>query len=80
MDGQGESYGPKRLGGEVDEGMFHERGRWVVGHGTEDYRIVEIKNSGFNRTAKQENDWYDHTSTNAHDPIRTPQLSVLGRE
>ena len=22
----------------------------------------------------------DHTSTNAPDPIRTPQLSVLGRE
>ena len=23
---------------------------------------------------------FDHTSTNAPDPIRTPQLSVLGRE
>ncbi|KAH0729749.1 hypothetical protein KY289_000941 [Solanum tuberosum] len=26
------------------------------------------------------NDGCDHTSTNAPDPIRTPKLSVLGRE
>ena len=25
-------------------------------------------------------DWCDHTNTNAPDPIRTPQLSVFGRD
>ena len=51
-----------------------------MGHGTADNRIVAIRNSGFKRTTTQEHDWCDHTSTNAPDPIRTPQLSVLGRE
>ena len=50
------------------------------GHGTGDNRIVAIRNGGFKRTATQEHDGCDHTSTNAPDPIRTPQLSVLGRE
>ena len=39
-----------------------------------------IRNDGFKGTATQENDKCDHTSTNALDPIRTPQLSVLRRE
>ena len=34
----------------------------------------------FKERATQEHDGCDHTSTNAPDPIRTPQLSVLGRE
>ena len=49
-----------------------------MGHGTGDNRIVAIRNGGFNRTATQENDRCDHTSTNAPDPLRTSQLSVLG--
>ena len=49
-------------------------------HGTGDNRIVGIRNGGFKRTATQEHDGCDRTSTNAPDPIRTPQLSVLGRE
>ena len=51
-----------------------------MGHGTADNRIVGIRNGGFKRTATQELEGCDHTSTNAPDPIRTPQLSVLGRE
>ena len=51
-----------------------------MGHGTGDNRIVGIRNGGFKRTATQEYDGCDHTSTNALDPIRTPQLSMLGRE
>ena len=51
-----------------------------MGHGTGDNRIVGIRNGGFKRTATQEHDGCDHTSTNAPDPIRTSQLSVLGRE
>ena len=51
-----------------------------MGHGTGDNRIVAIRKGGFKRTATQEHDWCDHSSTNAPDPIRTPQLSVLGRE
>ena len=39
-----------------------------------------IRNDGFKGTAIQEPDGCDHTSTNAPDPIRTLQLSVLGRE
>ena len=39
-----------------------------------------IRNDGFKGTATHELDGCDHTSTNAPDPIRTPQLSVLGRE
>ena len=49
------------------------------GHGTGDNLIVAIRNGGFKRTSTQEHDRCDHTSTNASDPIRTPQLSVLGR-
>ena len=51
-----------------------------MGHGTGDNRIVGIRNDGFKRTATQKHYGCDHTSTNAPDPIRTPQLSVLGRE
>ena len=51
-----------------------------MGHGTGDNRIVGIRNGGFKRTATQEHVGCDHTSTNATDPNRTPQLSVLGRE
>ena len=32
------------------------------------------------RNKRTTTDGCDHTSTNAPDPIRTPQLSVLGRE
>ena len=51
-----------------------------MGHGMGNNWIVAIKNGGFKRTTTQEHDGCDHTSTNAPDPIRTPQLSVLGRE
>ena len=51
-----------------------------MGHGTGENRIVAIRNGGFNRTGTEEHEGCDHTSTNAPDPIRTPQLSVLGRE
>ena len=64
----------------VGEGMFHEGAGGSWGQGTGDNRIVAIRNGGFKRTATQEHDGCDHTSTNAPDPIRTPQLSVLGRE
>ena len=37
-----------------------------------------IRNYGFKATATQEHDGCDHTCTNAPDPIRTLQLSVLG--
>ena len=49
-------------------------------HGAGDNLTAAIKNDGFKGTATQDLDGYDHTSTNASDPIRTPQLSVLGRE
>ena len=49
-------------------------------HGTEDNMTAPIRNDGFKGTATQELDGCDHTSTNAPDPIRTPQLSVLERE
>ena len=49
-------------------------------HGTGDSMTAAIRNDGFKGTATQEHDWCDHTSTNAPDPIRTPQLSVIGRE
>ena len=49
-------------------------------HGAGDNMIAVIRNDGFKRTATQEQDGCDHTSTNAPDPIRTPQLRVLGRE
>ena len=48
--------------------------------GAGDNMTVSIKNDGFKGTATQEHDGCDHTSSNAPDPIRTPQLSVLGRE
>ena len=50
------------------------------GHGTGDNRIVAIRKGGFKRTTTHEHDGCDHTSTNAPEPIRTLQLSVLGRE
>ena len=49
-------------------------------HGAVDNMTVAIRNDGFKGTATQEHDGCDHTSTNAPDPIRTPQLSVLRRE
>ena len=61
----------------VGEGMFHEGGRWAVGHGTGDNRIVaNSETGGFMRTATQEHDGCDHTSTNAPDPH---QNSVVKR-
>ena len=55
-------------------------GKWAVGNVMGDNRIVAIRNGGFKRTATQGEDGCDHTSTNASDPIRILQLSVLGRE
>ena len=49
-------------------------------HGMGDNMTAAIKNDGFKGTTTQEHDGCDHTSTNASDRIRTPQLSVLGRE
>ena len=49
-------------------------------HGAGDNMTATIRNDGFKGTATHEHDGCDHTSTNAPDPIRTPQLSVLGRE
>ena len=49
-------------------------------HGARDNMTAAIINDGFKGTVTLEHDGYDHTSTNAPDPIRTPQLSVLGRE
>ena len=46
-------------------------------HGTVYKMTAKIINDGFKGTATQEHDGCDHTSTNALDPIRTPQLSVL---
>ena len=51
-----------------------------MGHGRGNNRIVAIRNGGFKRTSMQEHDGCYHTSSNAPDPIRTPQLSVLRRE
>ena len=51
-----------------------------MGHGAGDNMTAAIRNDGFKGTTTQENGGCDHTSTNAPDPIRTPQLSVLGRE
>ena len=48
-------------------------------HGEGDNMTAPIRNDGFKGTATQEHDECDHTSTNAKDPIRTPQLSQLGR-
>ena len=49
-------------------------------HGTVDNMTAAITNNGFKGRATQEHDRCDHTSTNASDPIRTPQLRVLWRE
>ena len=49
-------------------------------HGAGDSMTVAIRNDGCKGTATQEHDECDHTSTNAPNPIRFPQLSVLGRE
>ena len=48
-------------------------------HGEGDNMTAAIRNDGFKGTATQEHDGCDHTNTNAQDPIRTPQLSQLGR-
>ena len=48
--------------------------------GAGDKMTAAIRNDGFKRTAIEEHDGCDHTSTNAPDPIRTPQVSVLWRE
>ena len=45
-----------------------------------DNMTAAIRNDGFKGTATQEHDGCDHTSSNAPDPIRTSQLSVLIRE
>ena len=49
-------------------------------HGAGDNMTAAIRNDGFKGIATQVHDGCDHTSTNAPDNIRTPQLSVLGRE
>ena len=49
-------------------------------HGAEDNMTAAIRNDGFKGTATQEHDGCNDTSTNAPDPIRTLQLSVLGGE
>ena len=49
-------------------------------HGAGENMTAAIRKDGFKGTATQEHDECNHTSTNALDPIRTPQLSVLGRE
>ena len=49
-------------------------------HGAGDNMTAASRNDGFKGTATQEHDGCDHTSTNAPDLIRTPQLSVLGGE
>ena len=51
-----------------------------MGHGTGDNLIAVIRNDGLMRTATQKTYRWDNSSANALDPIRTPQLSVLGRE
>ena len=49
-------------------------------HGAGDNMTAAIRNDGFKGTATQEHDGCDHNCIIAPDPIRTPQLSVLGRE
>ena len=49
-------------------------------HGAGHNMTAAIRTVGFKGTTTHEHDGCDHTSTNAPDPIRTPQLSVLGRE
>ena len=49
-------------------------------HGAGDNMTAAIRNDEFKGTATHEHDGCDRTNTNATDPIRTPQLSVLGRK
>ena len=49
-------------------------------HGAGDNITAAIRNDGFKGTSTKDRDGCDHTSTNAPDPTRTPQLNVLGRE
>ena len=49
-------------------------------HGAGDNMTAAIKNDGFKGKLTQEHDGCDYTRTNAPDPIRTPQVSVPGRE
>ena len=51
-----------------------------MGYGSKDNLIASIRNDVFKRTATLEHDRCDHTSTNAPDPIRTPQLIVLYKD
>ena len=49
-------------------------------HGAGDNMTAAIRKDGFKGRTTQEQDGCGHSSTNAPDPIRTLQLSVLGRE
>ena len=49
-------------------------------HGTGDNLTAAIKNNGFKGIATKDHVGSDHSNTIAPDPIRTPQLSVLGRD
>ena len=49
-------------------------------HGAGDNMTAAIRNDVFKGTTTQEQEGCDHTSTNAPDPIRTSQLSVLRRQ
>ena len=49
-------------------------------HGAGDNMTAAIRNDGFKGAMTQEHDGCHHTSTNASDPVSSPQLSVLGRE
>ena len=62
LDGRGESYGRKRLGGVggggggvggVSARACNMRGKVGVGHGTGDNRILALRNGGVKRTATQ---------------------------
>ncbi|KAI3740219.1 hypothetical protein L2E82_30643 [Cichorium intybus] len=65
----------RRLWGRVRSDQWGRGGRERHGRGWGDPRLVRHKG---NKHGKYFG--CDHTSTNAPDPIRTPQLSVLGRE
>ena len=65
----------------IEDDRRKRKAFWTAeGHGMGNNRIVAIKKDGFKRTTTQEHDGCDHTRTNAPDPIRTSQLSVLERE
>ena len=49
-------------------------------HGAGDNMTAAIRNDGLKGTLTQDHGGFDNTSTNAPDPIITPQLSVLGRQ